>query len=382
MIGAHSDTSDFGLYVHFPWCIKKCPYCDFNSHPLKAGTDQVVYLEALLGDWRQQYGSFGRARIAQTNTGQIDSIFFGGGTPSLFKPQHLARLLEEVPHQGAEITLEVNPGSAEYHRFEDYQDAGINRLSIGAQSFSNAQLARLGRVHQQDETINAVAKAKQAGFSNINLDIMWGLPGQSLAEALQDLRQAIQLQPQHISWYQLTIEPKTEFAGRPPILPVDRVLQEIEQAGLALLAEAGFQRYEVSAFARPGYQCQHNLVYWSFGDYMGIGAGAHGKITQGPNIYRTQRPSQPRLYQQDGQTTELTEIPRSQRTIEFMMNALRLLDGVTQQSFAERTQLPWHSVSQVWQELVDLELVRHDRCATTALGLRYLDSVLERFLEA
>ena len=382
MIGAHSDTSDFGLYVHFPWCIKKCPYCDFNSHPLKAGTDQVVYLEALLGDWRQQYGSFGRARIAQTNTGQIDSIFFGGGTPSLFKPQHLARLLEEVPHQGAEITLEVNPGSAEYHRFEDYQDAGINRLSIGAQSFSNAQLARLGRVHQQDETINAVAKAKQAGFGNINLDVMWGLPGQSVAEALQDLRQAIQLQPQHISWYQLTIEPKTEFAGRPPILPVDRVLQEIEQAGLALLAEAGFQRYEVSAFARPGYQCQHNLVYWSFGDYMGIGAGAHGKITQGPNIYRTQRPSQPRLYQQDGQTTELTEIPRSQRTIEFMMNALRLLDGVTQQSFAERTQLPWQSVSQVWQELVELELVRHDRCATTALGLRYLDSVLERFLEA
>ena len=382
MIEAHSDTSDFGLYVHFPWCIKKCPYCDFNSHPLKAGTDQVAYLDALLGDWRQQYGSFGRARIAQTNTGQIDSIFFGGGTPSLFKPQHLARLLEEVPHQDAEITLEVNPGSTEYHRFEDYQDAGINRLSIGAQSFSNAQLARLGRVHQQDETINAVAKAKQAGFSNINLDIMWGLPGQSLAEALQDLRQAIQLQPQHISWYQLTIEPKTEFAGRPPILPVDRVLQEIEQAGLALLAEAGFQRYEVSAFARPGYQCQHNLVYWSFGDYMGIGAGAHGKITQGPNIYRTQRPSQPRLYQQDSQTTKLTEIPQTQRTIEFMMNALRLLDGVTQQSFAERTQLPWQSVSQVWQELVDLELVRHDRCATTALGLRYLDSVLERFLEA
>jgi oxygen-independent coproporphyrinogen-3 oxidase len=211
---------------------------------------------------------------------------------------------------------------------------------------------------------------------------MWGLPGQSVAEALQDLRQAIQLQPQHISWYQLTIEPKTEFAGRPPILPVDRVLQEIEQAGLALLAEAGFQRYEVSAFARTGYQCQHNLVYWSFGDYMGIGAGAHGKITQGPKIYRTQRPSQPRLYQQDSQTTKLTEIPQTQRTIEFMMNALRLLDGVTQQSFAERTQLPWQSVSQVWQELVDLELVRHDRCATTALGLRYLDSVLERFLEA
>ena len=382
MIEAHSNTSAFGLYVHFPWCIKKCPYCDFNSHPLKAGTDQVVYLDALLGDWRQQYSSFGKARIAQTNTGQIDSIFFGGGTPSLFKPQHLARLLEEVPHQGAEITLEVNPGTAEYHRFEDYHDAGINRLSIGAQSFSNAQLARLGRVHQKDETINAVAKAKQADFSNINLDIMWGLPGQSVAEALQDLRQAIQLQPQHISWYQLTIEPRTEFAGRPPILPVDRVLQEIEQAGLELLAEAGFQRYEVSAFARPGYQCQHNLVYWSFGDYMGIGAGAHGKITQGSNIFRTRRPSQPRLYQQDGQTTELIEIPRSQRTIEFMMNALRLLDGVTQQSFAERTQLSWQSVSQVWQELVELELVRHDRCATTALGMRYLDNVLERFLEA
>ena len=287
-----------------------------------------------------------------------------------------------MPHQGAEITLEVNPGTAEYHRFEDYKDAGINRLSIGAQSFSNAQLARLGRVHQQEETVSAMAKARQAGFSNINLDIMWGLPGQSVAQALEDLRQAIELQPQHMSWYQLTIEPKTEFAGRPPILPVDRVLQEIEQAGLALLAEAGFQRYEVSAFARPGYACQHNLVYWSFGDYIGIGAGAHGKITHGPNIYRTQRPSQPRLYQQDSQITELTAIPQTQRPIEFMMNALRLLDGVTQQSFAERTQLPWQTVSQVWQELVDLDLVRHDRCATTGLGLRYLDSVLERFLDA
>ena len=210
---------------------------------------------------------------------------------------------------------------------------------------------------------------------------MWGLPGQSVAEALQDLRQAIQLQPQHISWYQLTIEPRTEFAGRPPILPVDRVLQEIEQAGLELLAEAGFQRYEVSAFARPGYQCQHNLVYWSFGDYMGIGAGAHGKITQGSIIFRTRRLRSAPV-STGRQTTELIEIPRSQRTIEFMMNALRLLDGVTQQSFVERTQLSWQSVSQVWQELVELELVRHDRCATTALGMRYLDNVLERFLEA
>ena len=245
-----------------------------------------------------------------------------------------------------------------------------------------ARLRKLPGGSSRPLAASAMAKARQAGFSNINLDIMWGLPGQSVAQALEDLRQAIELQPQHMSWYQLTIEPKTEFAGRPPILPVDRVLQEIEQAGLALLAEAGFQRYEVSAFARPGYACQHNLVYWSFGDYMGIGAGAHGKITQGPNIYRTQRPSQPRLYQQDSQITELTAIPQTQRPIEFMMNALRLLDGVTQQSFAERTQLPWQTVSQVWQELVDLDLVRHDRCATTGLGLRYLDSVLERFLDA
>ena len=375
-----SDTSALGLYVHFPWCIKKCPYCDFNSHPLKASTDQEVYLDALLRDWHQQYESFGKARIAQTHGGQIASIFFGGGTPSLFKPQHLARLLEEVPHQGAEITLEVNPGTAEYHRFEDYKDAGINRLSIGAQSFSNTQLARLGRVHQQEETVSAMAKARQAGFSNINLDIMWGLPGQSVEGALDDLQQTIDLEPKHISWYQLTIEPKTEFAGRPPILPVDPILQEIEQAGLALLADAGFQRYEVSAFSRQGHRCQHNLIYWSFGDYLGIGAGAHGKVSQEGAIYRTRRPSQPRLYQQNSHITELTLIPDAQRPIEFMMNALRLIEGVPQQTFAERTQLPWQSVKEIWQELVSLELVRQDRCATTPLGLRYLDSVLERFL--
>ena len=374
------DTSALGLYVHFPWCVKKCPYCDLNSHPIKESTDQQAYLNALLLDWRQQHGTFGRARIAESNTQQVSSIFFGGGTPSLFEPQYLARLLEEVPHRGAEITLEVNPGTAEYFRFEDYKAAGINRLSIGAQSFSNTQLAQLGRVHQRDETVRAVAKARHAGLGNINLDIMWGLPGQSVEGALDDLQQAIDLEPKHISWYQLTIEPKTEFAGRPPILPVDPVLQEIEQAGLALLADAGFQRYEVSAFSQQGHQCQHNLIYWSFGDYLGIGAGAHGKISQKDDIYRTQRPSQPRLYQQDSQITELTLIPDAQRPIEFMMNALRLIDGVPQQTFAERTQLPWQSVREVWQELVSLELVRQDRCATTPLGLRYLDSVLERFL--
>ena len=209
---------------------------------------------------------------------------------------------------------------------------------------------------------------------------MWGLPGQSVEGALYDLQQAIDLEPKHISWYQLTIEPKTEFAGRPPILPVDTLLQEIEQAGLALLADAGFQRYEVSAFSQPGHQCQHNLIYWSFGDYLGIGAGAHGKISQKDAIYRTQRPSQPRLYQQDNQITELMQVPETQRPIEFMMNALRLIDGVPQQTFTERTHLPWQSVREVWQELVSLELVRQDRCATTPLGLRYLDSVLERFL--
>jgi oxygen-independent coproporphyrinogen-3 oxidase len=374
------DNRVLGLYVHFPWCIKKCPYCDFNSHPLKDNTDQEAYLQALRKDWQQQYKAFAAQRLAQTPSQQFNSVFFGGGTPSLFRPELLQQLLSEIPHQGAEVTLEVNPGTAEYYGFSDYLEAGINRLSIGAQSFADPQLAALGRVHCADETRQAYARARQAGFSNINIDLMWGLPGQSVEAALADLRQAIALQPEHISWYQLTIEAKTEFAMRPPILPKDALLQEIEEAGLALLAAAGWQRYEVSAFAKPGKQCQHNLTYWSFGDYLGIGAGAHGKFSRDAKLLRTQRRTQPRLYQQDPCNGEPVSVVPDQLTLEFMMNALRLIDGVSQDTFAERTHITWSSIEPIWQGLAEQGLVTTDRCATTALGLRYLDSVLERFL--
>lgn len=379
-IDPRTDSRALGLYVHFPWCIKKCPYCDFNSHPLKASTDQGAYLDALLSDWQHQYELLGQARLAETPSGNFTSIFFGGGTPSLFKPDHLFDLMKEIPNLDAETTLEVNPGSTEYFSFDDYKAAGINRLSIGAQSFSNDQLAALGRVHQMQETLQAFELARGAGFDNINLDLMWGLPGQTVAGALADLQQAIDLSPEHISWYQLTIEAKTEFARRPPLLPKDGFLQDIETAGLALLADAGFERYEVSAFAKPTKQCIHNLTYWSFGDYLGIGAGAHGKVGVEHQVVRTQQPSQPRLYQQDSRTIAPVPVNTEQRTLEFMMNALRLIDGVEQSIFEERTHIPWHGIQSVWHELVSLGLVASDKCATTPLGLRYLDSVLERFL--
>jgi putative oxygen-independent coproporphyrinogen III oxidase len=372
---------ELGLYVHFPWCIKKCPYCDFNSHPLKDTTDQAGYLDALLLDWQSQQAQWATERLGRSAHQAFTSIFFGGGTPSLFEPRYLARLLSDIPHAGAEITLEVNPGTAEYHGFRDYASAGINRLSLGAQSFDDAQLLGLGRIHRGTETLTAFARARDAGFNNINIDLMWGLPGQSVASALADLQQAIDLEPEHLSWYQLTIEAKTEFAQRPPILPKDQILHDIELAGLELLAQSGYERYEVSGFAKDQRVCRHNLTYWSFGDYVGIGAGAHGKVTLADSILRTLRPSQPRLYLNDPCAIPATPVAQDQLTLEFMMNALRLTNGVPFATYSERTGLAWETVARAWQDLVQLGLVRSDRCATTDLGLRYLDSVLEKFIE-
>lgn len=369
-----------GLYVHFPWCVKKCPYCDFNSHPLKTDTDQGAYLDALVLDWQKQFTTLGAKRLLATKFQQFTSVFFGGGTPSLFEPIHLQNFLTHIPHEGAEVTLEVNPGTAERHGFSEFRGAGINRLSIGAQSFADAQLLQLGRIHQSAETVNAFASAREAGFSNINIDLMWGLPGQTVDAALADLEQAIALQAEHISWYQLTIEAKTEFARRPPIVPKDKVLQDIEEAGLALLSKAGYSRYEVSAFAKDHAYCRHNLTYWSFGDYMGIGAGAHGKVTLGGDMIRTQRPSQPRLYQKDPDSIPSILVAADQRVLEFMMNTLRLTGGVSKSVFTQRTGIHWDQIQPKWKELAALGLVREDRCAATDLGLRYLDSVLERFI--
>jgi len=367
------------VYTHFPWCVRKCPYCDFNSHPLRQSDDFSAYTDALLQDWQDQQALFNLADA------EIASVFLGGGTPSLFAPEHIHNVLTELPLQAeAEVTMEANPGTTEHAEFEGYLAAGVNRLSVGAQSFDDHQLKSLGRIHQAKETLQAFEQARHAGFSNINLDVMWGLPGQSVDAALTDLEAALALGCEHISWYQLTLEPKTEFYKRPPLLPLDDALADIEKYGLELLAEHGYERYEVSAFARDGRYCRHNLNYWSFGDYVGIGAGAHGKLTtrgsNDVNILRTRKASQPRLYTQDPTVTETHAVTAAERPLEFMMNALRLVGGVSTRTFSKRTGLTWATVAPTWEKLQQQGLVLADRCATTELGLRYLDSVLAEFM--
>lgn len=364
---------DPGIYLHFPWCVRKCPYCDFNSHPLKQDTDKDHYVAMLGRDLASQKHFVQDADFA--------SVFLGGGTPSLFSPADMAPILEQLPLQAAaEVTMEANPGTAEHADFSGYRSVSINRLSIGAQSFNNEHLQALGRIHDADETMRAFDQARRGGFDNINVDLMWGLPGQSVEQAMADLATAIALSPEHISWYQLTIEPRTEFARRQPLLPVEETLYAIEQQGLAALQRAGYQRYEVSAFARPGKQCQHNLNYWRFGDYMGIGAGAHGKITTRQTILRTSKARQPRLYQQDPEQIQVSPVAGEDLPVEFAMNALRLIDGVPFEHATTATRLPWSRFSTTWAALQKKGLVRDDRCATTPLGLRYLDSAVEAFL--
>jgi putative oxygen-independent coproporphyrinogen III oxidase len=370
-----------GLYAHFPWCVRKCPYCDFNSHPLRGTLDESVYLEALLADATDA--------LADVQPGRITTVFFGGGTPSLFSPSAFADLLGFLAPwlaQGVEVTMEANPGTLEHHDFTGYRRAGINRLSLGAQSFDPQQLAALGRIHAVDDTIRAFTMAREAGFDNINLDLMYGLPRQTAREAIADLETALGLEPEHLSWYQLTIEPKTEFARRTPVLATESATAAMEAAGHALLATAGYGRYEVSAYARGGFQCHHNMNYWTFGDYVGIGAGAHGKRSspsaEGPglDIVRTVKPSQPRLYQGAPLQTRREAVPTAQRPFEFMMNALRLTEGVPFDLFEARTGVDAATLTTLWADLAAKGLVREKRIATTPLGYRYLDGVLEQFL--
>ena len=370
-----------GLYLHFPWCVKKCPYCDFNSHPLAGSLDEEGYVRALIRDF--QANAAGRS---------FATVFLGGGTPSLFSPAAIGKLLDAVRPQleeGAEITLEANPGTLERGAFAGYRQAGVNRLSIGAQSFSNPMLARLGRIHSAAAVESAVAEARAAGFDNINLDLMYALPEQSVEEALADLQRAITLQPEHLSWYQLTIEPKTEFARRPPPTPAEDLIVSMEEEGRALLADAGLARYEVSAYARAGARCRHNLVYWTFGDYVGLGAGAAGKRTlAGPSsllgpsgsVIRTGKPRQPRLYLQNPTSSASSSITSEELPGEFMMNALRLVGGLERASFTARTGLPWTSVEETWAQTTELGLTEPERIAATDFGYRHLDRLLQFFL--
>jgi oxygen-independent coproporphyrinogen-3 oxidase len=364
-----------GVYVHFPWCVQKCPYCDFNSHPLRGSLEEPQYLDALLCDLNCQ--------LSQLGERSISSVFFGGGTPSLFGADTFAELLAKMQARlaaEAEITMEANPGTLEHKPLNAYRFAGINRLSLGAQSFNPQHLAVLGRIHSPGDIENSFSNAREGGFTNINLDLMYGLPRQSVEQAMYDLQQAIVLAPEHISWYQLTLEPKTEFHARPPVLPDEDTLAEIEERGHQLLKQAGYQRYEVSAYALDGKYAQHNLNYWSFGDYLGVGAGAHGKLTNHGQIIRTEKPKQPRLYLSDPQMLITHPVAAAQTAEEFMLNALRLLDGVSFERLAQTTGLTLEDLQPQWQQLVDRGLVQPDRIAATSAGYQFLDSVIAEFL--
>ncbi|MCC6297192.1 MAG: radical SAM family heme chaperone HemW [Pseudomonadales bacterium] len=368
-----------GLYVHLPWCVRKCPYCDFNSHQVGDALPEAAYLAALCRDLDRE--------LPWVQGRKLDSVFFGGGTPSLFSAATIGALLDHAAARigftaNAEITLEANPGTAEAGRFRDYRRAGVNRLSIGVQSFADGALAALGRIHSGRQAVAAVELARQAGFERINIDLMHGLPGQTEADAVADLRQAIALAAGHLSWYQLTIEPNTAFYRKPPNLPTEAVLAAIAESGSAVLAEAGYRRYEISAYARPGEDSRHNRNYWEFGDYLGIGAGAHGKLSDPATgrIVRRRKSRQPRHYLDAADPCVACEaIPDGERPLEFLMNALRLIDGVPTHYFPARTGLPAQILDRRWAALVERGLLESlgQRLTATALGHRFLDTMLE-----
>jgi putative oxygen-independent coproporphyrinogen III oxidase len=371
------------LYIHIPWCIRKCPYCDFNSHEANADIPQADYIEALCQDFDQE--------LTRLPPRELHSIFIGGGTPSLFEAQYYEKLLDHISKRlsfadKVEITLEANPGTVESDRFRNYRSLGINRLSLGIQSFDAQQLQNLGRIHDATEARRAIDIARQAGFDNINLDIMHALPGQSASAAMADLDTAIEFQPEHISWYQLTIEPNTHFYSRPPQLPLESTIITIQEQGQCLLARHGYAQYEVSAFAREGLESMHNLNYWQFGDYLGIGAGAHGKLTypQDNKLLRTRKLKQPAHYLLStvSRDAEITTVEESQRALEFLMNALRLRQGFSVALFEQRTGLPFSSIAKRVEYLTAQKLLScvGEQITTTEAGYQLLNSLLEEFL--
>lgn len=377
-----TELPPLALYIHIPWCVRKCPYCDFNSHAAGPELPEDAYVSALLEDFdRDLPAALGRP---------LSSIFFGGGTPSLFSAAALGRLLEGLRARIAmapdvEITLEANPGTFEQNKFVAYRKLGINRLSIGIQSFQADKLEALGRIHSGDEALRAAEMARRAGFDNFNLDLMHGLPGQSQEEALDDLRQAIALAPTHLSWYQLTLEPNTVFWNQPPQLPEDDILWDIQEAGQALLASAGFAQYEVSAYARPGRPARHNLNYWSFGDFIGIGAGAHGKLTGADgSVRRTWKTRLPKDYLNLAKPYLAGEkvLAPEELPFEFLMNALRLTEGVPAALFTQRTGLPLAALNEGRRaaEQKGLLRVEPERLAATDRGQLFLNDLLQLFL--
>ena len=378
------------LYVHMPWCVKKCPYCDFNSHGLRGEPPYARYVETLFADLDADRADFGDA----LSNRPIVSVFFGGGTPSLFSPELVKRFLdgarERLPFiDHCEVTLETNPGTVEHGRFDGYLAAGVNRISFGIQSFDDQKLKRLGRIHSATEAEAAVKSAQDAGYDNINLDLMYALPEQSLPGALADVERAVALDPTHISHYQLTLEPNTVFAANPPPLPDDDAAWAMQEACESRLAEAGYGQYEISAYARPGRRCEHNLNYWRFGDYLGVGAGAHGKLTDVSTgqVFRRWKVRHPNTYLEaagsPGRVGGHTAVTSDELPFEYMLNALRLVEGVPLGDFGERTGLPPQSIAtkvaagrqKGWLENDP------DRLKTTALGQRFLNDVIASFLD-
>lgn len=373
------------LYVHIPWCIRKCPYCDFNSHEARGPVPERAYVDALLADLEQDLPRvWGR---------RIDSVFLGGGTPSLLSAEALERLLSGLRARlplrpDSEITLEANPGTVEQDKFTEFREAGVSRLSIGVQSFDDDQLQRLGRIHDRREAFAAAEAAHAAGLENFNLDLMFGLPGQTVERALADIVNAIALQPAHLSYYQLTIEPNTVFHHAPPTLPDDEVVDAIFQRAQAELARQGYRRYEVSAYARENQRCRHNLNYWEFGDYLGIGAGAHGKLTDpaAGRIDRLWKLKHPRDYLERAGTSASIggdqPIREADLPIEFLMNALRLVEGVPVELFGERTGLPLAVLEPALNRARERGLLETNpaRLQPTEWGLRFLNDLLREFV--
>jgi oxygen-independent coproporphyrinogen-3 oxidase len=375
------------LYVHLPWCVQKCPYCDFNSYAMAGNPPRQRYLRALIDDL---------AAEAERAAGRpLISVFLGGGTPSLFAPGEIETLIDAVAARfrlaaRAEITLEANPGTVECGDPSGYRRAGINRLSLGAQSFDDDSLGRLGRIHRADDIARAFSAARGAGFDNINLDLMYALPGQTIAGALADLEAATALEPEHLSWYQLTLEPNTVFHARPPAdLPDEDTAADIQLRGQPLLAELGYEQYEVSAYARDGRRSVHNLNYWRYGDYLAVGAGAHGKLTVGGEVMRYARPANPRAYMEaiESGRHEPEWVPRSdeERLFEFMLNVSRLTAGFDEALFERHTGLPADSLRERLAAPLEKGLIEQPKPGTwrvTALGAHFLNNLQAEFLPA
>lgn len=375
------------LYIHIPWCVQKCPYCDFNSHAQKGAIPEKEYIQHLLADLSQDLTAYQKA-IGER---KIHSIFIGGGTPSLFSAEGIQYLLAEIQKRIAfedqiEITLEANPGTAEAERFLGYVQGGVNRISMGIQSFEPEKLLKLGRIHNREEAIQAVEFAKNAaslGLRSFNLDLMHGLPNQSVSQALSDLKQAIALNPPHLSWYQLTIEPNTMFYYRQPTLPDDDELWDIFEQGHQLLTSAGYEQYETSAYAKKGYQCQHNLNYWRFGDYLAIGCGAHGKITYPTGeIYRFSKTKHPKGYMRGEYRYSQELIALEDRPFEFFMNRFRLLEATPKTDFEQLTGLTLKSIEPLIAQAIEknylTETTQHWQI--TQHGKLFLNELLEGFL--